>query len=393
MPRFISPVPKYTIEDNSPIANGLLFFKESGTNTDKDTFADVNETITNPNPLMLNGDGSVPNCFFSGSAKVILTTNTGTRTSPITGVQQWERDPVSPATSAGAIGADWDAVSIYDINDVVELSGVLYISIVNSNQNNNPSSSPSSWTQFDLLKRWNTNETYALGDPITFSSIVYISLTTSNQGNSPDTNPTNWESQQKSTVTMQKFLASATWTKPAGVRTIIVEAVGGGGAGGGSTVGNTGNSGGAGAYVRSVIDVTAVSSYAVAIGAAAVGGSGAGPNGVDTTVGVTIVVADAGSGGTDSEAGGGEGGTVAGSTGDFRLAGGAGGVGDSSKEGAIMGGGNGFFGGGGFSGSDQSGLGAGGPGAANTGAGGGGALGTTDGGDGGTGVVIITEYK
>ena len=185
MSRFVNPTPKYTDESNQFMPYGLLYFFDSGTNDDKTTFADVNETIVNSQPLVLNGDGSVPNCFYSGSAKVVLITNAGTPSLPVDGTQQWERDPVS-AGAVGAIGTDWDSVSIYDINSVVEDAGVFWVSIINSNQNNIPAASPTAWTQFDLLKRWNVNETYQVRDPVIATDFtIYLSLTANNTGNNP----------------------------------------------------------------------------------------------------------------------------------------------------------------------------------------------------------------
>jgi len=192
MTRYTDPTPKYTDQSGEFMPYGLLYFFDSGTNTDKDTFADVNETIKNSQPLVLNGDGSVPNCFYSGSAKVILVTNAGTSSAPVDGVQQWERDPVS-SSSLGAIGRDWDAVSIYDENSVVVNDEVFFISIINNNQNNNPSSTPTAWSQFDLLNRWNTNETYSVRDPVIATDFtIYISQVNSNTGNDPISSPSEW---------------------------------------------------------------------------------------------------------------------------------------------------------------------------------------------------------
>ena len=164
---------------------GLLYFFDSGTNDDKTTFADVNEQFPNPQPLILNGDGSVPNCFYSGSAKVILVTNVGTPTTPIDGTQQWERDPVTSA-AIGAIGREWDAISIYDKDSVVILDDIFYVSIINANQNNNPSSTPTAWSQWDLLVRFNIFETYQLADPVIASDgFLYTSSIADNTGNDP----------------------------------------------------------------------------------------------------------------------------------------------------------------------------------------------------------------
>ena len=186
MSRFNNPVPDYTNNSGTLLANGLLYFYESGTNTTKITYADVNETIANTQPLVLNGDGSVPNCFFSGSAKVIL--------ADADGVQQWERDPVT-ATESSSFGETWDSVSIYSLNEVVTFNGILYVSITASNQNNNPSSVPAAWTQFDLLKRWNASETYAARDPVIATDYsIYVSLSNGNIGNNPNTDGgVNWQ--------------------------------------------------------------------------------------------------------------------------------------------------------------------------------------------------------
>ncbi len=184
MSRYIDPTPKYTDASNEPFPNGLLYFYESGTNTQKTTYADINQTIANPHPLVLNGDGSVPNCFYSGAAKVVLADSND--------VQQWERDPVV-GSETSSFGDSWDAISVYGLNDVVTFNNLLYVSIAENNQNNNPASAPEFWTQFDLLKRWNVNETYQVRDPVIATDFtIYLSLTANNQGNDPLSSPANW---------------------------------------------------------------------------------------------------------------------------------------------------------------------------------------------------------
>ncbi len=95
MPRYINPVPKYTDASGNFMPYGLVYFYDTGTNNDKTTFADADQSIANTQPLVLNGDGSTPNCFYTGAAKVKLVTTAGTQSAPIDGTQQWERDPVS----------------------------------------------------------------------------------------------------------------------------------------------------------------------------------------------------------------------------------------------------------------------------------------------------------
>ena len=69
----------------------------------------------------------------------------------------------------------------------------MYVSIINNNQNNNPSSTATAWTQWDLLKRWNTNESYNTGDPVIASNgFLYTSLIDSNLGDNPILNSGDW---------------------------------------------------------------------------------------------------------------------------------------------------------------------------------------------------------
>ena len=81
----------------------------------------------------------------------------------------------------------------------------------------------------------------------------------------------------------QTFSSSGTWTKPAGINTIVVELVGGGGGAGGYSGGGggyMGAGGGGGGYTKELIDVCAISSETVTIGAVgtfsntAIGGTG-----------------------------------------------------------------------------------------------------------------------
>jgi large repetitive protein len=130
---------------------------------------------------------------------------------------------------------------------------------------------------------------------------------------------------------------STTWTVPAGVTSITVEARGGGGAGGGSTNAGTGVArggagGGGGAFASSTLSVTPGQQLTIVVPGQASGSSGAsGANGSPAFVGPdgnsanALVRAAGGSGGAGNTSGntpaGGAGGTVAGSVGTTRTAG------------------------------------------------------------------------
>ena len=202
---------------------------------------------------------------------------------------------------------------------------------------------------------------------------------------------------------------TTTWTVPAGVTIITVEAWGGGGAGGGSTnagflTGRGGGGGGGGAYASSTLTVTPGNTLTIVVAGTASGVSGgtgspgdpsfAGP---DTTPANALVLAAGGSGGTGNTAGGtpagGAGGTVAASVGTTREAGEDGGNGDTGfgiDSGAGGAGAQGGAGGAAITGGTSNGN----PGTAPGGGGGGartsGDNGSQTGGDGARGELQIT---
>ena len=69
----------------------------------------------------------------------------------------------------------------------------------------------------------------------------------------------NWE--DHGAVSMSVYTSNSTWSRPTGVKRILVRICGAGGAGSG-----VGEAGGAGGYAEEIIDVTGVSSISVTIG-------------------------------------------------------------------------------------------------------------------------------
>jgi len=208
-------------------------------------------------------------------------------------------------------------------------------------------------------------------------------------------------------VVIQTFTASGTYTPTSGMGYCIVEVVGAGGGGGGipSSASYTSSSGGGGGgeYARGVFSAATIgASKTVTIGAAGTAGaSGANVGGTGgTTSLVTLITAVGGSGGSAGITNGtwvtgGVGGT-GGTGGDFRTHGTPGGSGDNyTDQGAghygIGGcGGSSFFGGGARSiaaaaGNTGLSYGGGGSGTAKT-------NGALAGGAGYAGIVVITEY-
>ncbi len=197
-----------------------------------------------------------------------------------------------------------------------------------------------------------------------------------------------------------------TWTKPAGINSVVVECLSAGGGGGfvnaGASGAGAGAGGGSGAYGKAYIDVSAISSETVTVGSGGTGGVGststAAGTGGTTSFG-SHISATGGVGGTgmtrtagSASAGGGAGGactgglmTTAGAVGDIGLV--QGGVLENYGQGAPS-----IYGGGATAQrSDANGT-------NGTGFGGGGSGGTSsttsrNGGDGSPGIVIVWEYS
>ena len=186
MSRFGSLGTQYFDNAGDPLTAGKIYFYESGTLTAKDTYSDVGLTTLNTNPVILDASGRQGDIFFSGTAKAILKDQND--------VQVEVRDPLGGAASDVSF-PDWASDAIYNIPDIVVGSDLnFYVSITDSNQGNDPTSSAANWTQVNFIRTWNTNETYAIGDIVKASdNLLYSAVTGSNQGNTPVGDTTNWQ--------------------------------------------------------------------------------------------------------------------------------------------------------------------------------------------------------
>jgi hypothetical protein len=286
MSRFGSLGTQYFDNNGDPLADGLIYFYESGTTTPKTTYADISQTTANANPVELSASGRQPNIFFSGVAKGVLATSAN--------VQVEVRDPVGD-TDASVQWTAWQSAFTYPQDFIVLGSnGTFYISLQNGNLNNEPSASPTWWQDvadylFISQLAVGANE-IAVGD----ATLGFRGLDVTAQGSmviGDGTAPAELPLGTDGTFLMadsgtafgaawtslprdlETFTASGNWGKPDGVSFVMVELWGGGG-GGATRSGTTGCAGGSGGeYVWGIFEASALTdTVAVTIGAGGAGG-------------------------------------------------------------------------------------------------------------------------
>lgn len=173
MTRFINPVPQFFDDAGNVLANGLLYFYDTGTNNLKNTYSDAALTIPNTNPVALDGEGRVAN----GDGSIFLSGNYKVRLEDENNVQVWERDPVS---SVDDLTRDWSNGSAYEKDQIVVGSnGYFYISLVDNNTGNDPTTDDgSNWTRIQFLQDWAKGKTYNVGEWVVGSDdLIYIAKT------------------------------------------------------------------------------------------------------------------------------------------------------------------------------------------------------------------------
>ena len=202
MSRVIAAFTQFFKGDGSPLANGYLrFLISQTTSTDKATYADVNQTIPNANPVQLDGEGRCPNIFGQGIYKVILYD-----INPVTGLPGMMVQTFDPVVAdyqsegAGGNFAEWESGTIYQIGQIVIYNGLYYRSHIANNVGNQPDISADSWERIDFLRFWNLDVTYGLDDVVIYGSQLYFSLQAGNLNHIPSTSPAWWDPVGSGTV-------------------------------------------------------------------------------------------------------------------------------------------------------------------------------------------------
>lgn len=135
MPRF-GDFEQYQNNSGDLLNAGKLYFYESGTTTPKTTYADINQTTPNTNPVILSAAGRQGNIWFDGIAKVVLTTSADVILQTL--------DPVGDTDVNNQFSA-WIPIFSYPMYLIVLYEGVFYVSLTNNNLGNEPDTSPTDW--------------------------------------------------------------------------------------------------------------------------------------------------------------------------------------------------------------------------------------------------------
>jgi hypothetical protein len=138
------------------------------------------------------------------------------------------------------------------------------------------------------VPEYNDATEYYIGQIVNVDGVLYKSIQDENEGNDPETEPTWWESIIDPTgglLNVQYFTSSGTWTKPAGMSaTGFVEVTVVGGGGGGAGVASTGNAiggGGAGGgwSIKKILETSLGGTETVTIGGGGAAGAAGANNG------------------------------------------------------------------------------------------------------------------
>lgn len=73
MPRLNDIGKQFFTNNGKPLAGGKLFFYAIGTTTPATTYSDLAENTANANPVVLDAAGRMPDVFYTGSLKIVLT--------------------------------------------------------------------------------------------------------------------------------------------------------------------------------------------------------------------------------------------------------------------------------------------------------------------------------
>ncbi len=177
----------YAADGVTPLGAGTATFYENKTTTLASIFSDPALTVAQTNPYTLDAGGRITgDVRFSGTLSILLKDSAG-------GTIRTDDDNVCFTTSSSFV--TWDAAVTYSTGDLVEGSdGLFYISIANTNLNNDPAAgaSPTKWSQIKFVGVWNTNQSYLIRDVVQGSGGLLYYAISAQSGNDPVSSAAQW---------------------------------------------------------------------------------------------------------------------------------------------------------------------------------------------------------
>jgi len=206
MSMYKTPIEQIIDGNGKPIVGAKKFLFSVGTEVKKTVFSDPELTLARANPVLSNADGRFPQFYLDGLYDEIQQDNSGTATG-YDGATLWGPEQVGEIAEGPLL--IWATDTTYNIPDIALGSDdEYYKTLIDSNQGNDPVSSPGSWEQLQFGRIWNVNVTYAKGDAVYASDgYSYISIVASNVGNNPISSPTQW---RPNANVMQSAIAAGT---------------------------------------------------------------------------------------------------------------------------------------------------------------------------------------
>lgn len=196
MARIIDALSQFSDGNGQPLAGGYLNFFENETSIPADTFNDPSESIINPVNVPLDGEGRMA---VNAYASVLLTVKLFNSS----GSQVDSEDNVTPrgGLTSGNAFANWESALNYKTNiSVVTASDGNYYKAKKDSKGVDPvvdfAGDSTTWERVYFNEFFSKDKTYSKGDRVTFLGNLknYISVSNTNKNNDPSSDDgTNWE--------------------------------------------------------------------------------------------------------------------------------------------------------------------------------------------------------
>ncbi len=197
MSSLFTPFQQFFNDNGDPLSGGTLEFYAQGTTNPQNTYSDASLTKPNSNPVVLDGEGRLPNIIFGEGIYKVILREAPSQESPL-GVIIDELDPVGGDAGSVVAFSDWISTTIYNKQDIVTGSdGHFYLTISDLNLGNDPTDNPGNnefWREIRFLGVYNNQASYDEGEVVqTADGLLWTSVIDNNTGNNPATdNGSNW---------------------------------------------------------------------------------------------------------------------------------------------------------------------------------------------------------